>query len=62
MLVLTTDLPPARSAPLAALRAARGATLVDALELGAPGAAARLAVYAARRRRRARSATCSPAA
>jgi hypothetical protein len=47
VLVLTTDLPPARSAPLAALRAARGTTLVDAIELGAPGAAARLAVYAA---------------
>ncbi len=47
VLVLTTDLPPARSAPLSALRAARGATLVDAIELGAPGAAARLAVYAA---------------
>lgn len=47
VLVLTTDLPPARSAPLAALRAARGTTLVDAVELGAPGAAARLAVYAA---------------
>jgi site-specific DNA-methyltransferase (adenine-specific) len=47
VLVLTTDLPPARSAPLSALRAARGATLVDAIELRAPGAAARLAVYAA---------------
>jgi site-specific DNA-methyltransferase (adenine-specific) len=46
VLVLTTDLPPARSAPLAALRAARGAQLVDVVELGAPGAAARLAVYA----------------
>jgi hypothetical protein len=47
VLVLTTDLPAVRSAPLAALRAARGTTLVDAIELGAPGAAARLAVYAA---------------
>ena len=47
VLVVTTDLPPARSAPLAALRSARGATIVDAVELGAPGAAARLAVYAA---------------
>jgi site-specific DNA-methyltransferase (adenine-specific) len=46
VLVLTTDLPPARSAPLAALRAARGTTLVDVVELVAPGAAARLAVYA----------------
>lgn len=47
VLVLTTDLPPARSAPTAALRAARGTSLVDVLELGAPGAAARLSVYAA---------------
>jgi site-specific DNA-methyltransferase (adenine-specific) len=47
VLVLTTDLPPVRSAPFAALRAARGHTLVDVLELGAPGAAARLSVYAA---------------
>ncbi len=47
VLVLTTDLPPARSAPLAALRDARGVQLVDVLELTAPGAAARLAVYAA---------------
>jgi site-specific DNA-methyltransferase (adenine-specific) len=47
VLVLTTDLPPARSAPLAALRDARGASLVDVIELGASGAAARLAVYAA---------------
>jgi site-specific DNA-methyltransferase (adenine-specific) len=46
VLVLTTDLPPTRSAPMAALRAARGASLVDVVELGAPGAAARLAVYA----------------
>ena len=47
VLVLTTDLPPARSAPLGALRAARGGSLVDVLELGGPGAAARLSVYAA---------------
>jgi site-specific DNA-methyltransferase (adenine-specific) len=46
VLVLTTDLPPARSAPLAALRSARGTALVDVVELGASGAAARLAVYA----------------
>ena len=42
VLVLTTDLPAARSAPLAALRDARGVALVDALELGAPGVAERL--------------------
>jgi DNA modification methylase len=47
VLVLTTDLPPNRSAPLEALRSARGATLVDVVELTAPGAPARLAVYAA---------------
>jgi site-specific DNA-methyltransferase (adenine-specific) len=47
VLVLTTDLPPARSTALGALRAARGGVLVDAVELGAPGAAARMAVYAA---------------
>jgi DNA modification methylase len=47
VLVLTTDLPPARSAPLHALRAARGAQLVDVLELTAPGASERLAAYAA---------------
>ncbi len=47
VLVLTTDLPVARSAPFAALAAARGAGLVDAVELGAAGAAERLAVYAA---------------
>ncbi len=47
VLVLTTDMPVARSAPLAALRAARGVSLVDALELTAPGAGERLAVYAA---------------
>jgi DNA modification methylase len=47
VLVLTTDLPPARSEALEALRSARGRTLVDVLELGAPGSPARLAVYAA---------------
>ena len=47
VLVLTTDLPAPRSAPLAALRDARGVSLVDALELGAPGAGARLSAYAA---------------
>ena len=47
VLVLSTDLPAARSAPLAALRAARGVSLVDAIELGSPGAGERLAAYAA---------------
>jgi site-specific DNA-methyltransferase (adenine-specific) len=47
VLVLTTDLPAPRSAALAALRAARGVTLVDALELGASGVGERLAAYAA---------------
>lgn len=47
VLVLTTDLPAPRSAALSALQAARGASLVDALELGAPGVAERLAAYAA---------------
>jgi len=47
VLVLTTDLPAPRSAALAALQAARGISLVDALELGAPGVAERLAAYAA---------------
>jgi site-specific DNA-methyltransferase (adenine-specific) len=47
VLVLTTDLPARSSSPLAALRAARGPALVDALELGADGAADRLAAYAA---------------
>ena len=46
VLVLTTDLPAPRSAALQALAAARGHSLVDALELGAPGAAERLATYA----------------
>ncbi|MGQ0433068.1 MAG: DNA-methyltransferase [Microthrixaceae bacterium] len=46
VLVLTTDLPLPRSAPLAALRAARGVSLVDAVELGAAGVGDRLASYA----------------
>jgi site-specific DNA-methyltransferase (adenine-specific) len=47
VLVLTTDLPAPRSAPLTALRDARGVALIDAIELGAPGAVERLAEYAA---------------
>ena len=47
VLVLTTDLPARGSAALAAVAAARGVTLVDALELGATGVAPRLAEYAA---------------
>jgi site-specific DNA-methyltransferase (adenine-specific) len=47
VLVLTTDLPAPRSAAWRALVAARGRTLVDAVALAAPGAAARLSVYAA---------------
>ena len=46
VLVLTTDLPARGSAALAAVAAARGVTLVDALELGATGVAPRLAAYA----------------
>lgn len=46
VLVVTTDLPAPRSAPLAAVRAARGRTLVDVLEIGVDGAAERLAHYA----------------
>lgn len=46
VLVLTTDLPASRSAAAAALSAARGTSLVDALELGARGVPERLAVYA----------------
>lgn len=45
VLVLTTDLPAPRSAPFTALQAARGVSLVDALELGAPGVSERLAAY-----------------
>ena len=47
VLVVTTDLPAARSAPLAAVREARGRTLVDVVEIGAEGAVERLAQYAA---------------
>jgi site-specific DNA-methyltransferase (adenine-specific) len=47
VLVVTTDLPSPRSAPLAALTAARGTSLVDVVELGALGARERLAGYAA---------------
>jgi site-specific DNA-methyltransferase (adenine-specific) len=47
VLVLTTDLPVLRTAPLVALREARGRSLVDALELAAPGVPERLAAYAA---------------
>ena len=47
VLLLTTDLPAPRSSPLTALSDARGAALVDAIELGAPGAGERLAAYAA---------------
>ena len=46
VLVLTTDLPAPRSAPLTALRSARGVSLVDAVELGAPGSLQRLVAYA----------------
>lgn len=46
VLVLTTDLPAPRSAPLAALRDARGSALIDAIELGAAGAVERLTAYA----------------
>jgi site-specific DNA-methyltransferase (adenine-specific) len=47
VLVLTTDLPARGSAATAAVAAARGVSLVDALELGATGIAPRLAAYAA---------------
>ena len=47
VLVRTTDLPARPSAALSALRDPRGRSLVDALELGAPGAPQRLAEYAA---------------
>ena len=46
VLVLTTDFPPRASATLAALRAARGGALVDALEFSADGVPERLAAYA----------------
>ncbi len=47
VLVLTTDLPARASAALAAVRDARGASLVDVIALPAPGAGERLAAYAA---------------
>ena len=47
VLVVTTDLPARGSSALAAVREARGVALVDAVELAAPGAPERLAVYAA---------------
>jgi site-specific DNA-methyltransferase (adenine-specific) len=47
VLVLTTDLPARGSAQLAAVTAARGTSLVDALELGATGLTPRLEGYAA---------------
>jgi site-specific DNA-methyltransferase (adenine-specific) len=47
VLVLTTDLPARSSSALAAVRAARGVGLLDALELGAAGVVERLAAYAA---------------
>jgi hypothetical protein len=47
VLVLTTDLPPARSALAKALATARGGPIVDALALGGRGVEARLAGYAA---------------
>ncbi len=45
VLVLTSDLPARASSALTALRAARGVSLVDAVELGTEGAAERLAAY-----------------
>jgi site-specific DNA-methyltransferase (adenine-specific) len=45
VLLLTTDLPPARSAMAKALAAARGGPIVDALALGGRGAVERLAAY-----------------
>jgi DNA modification methylase len=47
VLVLTTDLPSPRSAPLGALREARGVSVVDVVELGAAAAIERVAAYAA---------------
>jgi DNA modification methylase len=46
VLVLTSDLPVRASSALGALAAARGVSLVDALELGADGVTERLAAYA----------------
>jgi site-specific DNA-methyltransferase (adenine-specific) len=47
VLVITTDLPARGSSALTAVRDARGVAFVDAIELAAPGAPERLAVYAA---------------
>ncbi len=47
VLVVTTDLPSPRSAPLAAIAGARGHGRVDGVELGAAGSRDRLAGYAA---------------
>jgi site-specific DNA-methyltransferase (adenine-specific) len=47
VLVITTDLPARGSSALTAVRDARGVAFVDAVELAAPGAPERLAVYAA---------------
>ena len=47
VLVVTTDLPPARSSQRAAISAARGGVLTDVIALDAPGAVERLAAYAA---------------
>lgn len=47
VLVLTTDLPAHSSSAFGALRAARGVSLVDVVELGGDGATERLAAYAA---------------
>jgi site-specific DNA-methyltransferase (adenine-specific) len=47
VLVVTSDLPARASSALTALRAARGVSLVDALELGLEGVPERLAAYAA---------------
>ena len=49
VLVLTADLPVPRSAAIAALRAARGVTLVGCSRTGAPGVDARLARLRRRR-------------
>jgi site-specific DNA-methyltransferase (adenine-specific) len=47
VLVVTTDLPPARSALAKAVGAARGGPIVDAVVLGGRGVVERLAAYAA---------------
>jgi hypothetical protein len=46
VLVLTTDLPARGSSAFAALRDARGRSMVDVVELAAPGSTERLAHYA----------------